>query len=129
MLRITNRLPGFKIGTVGLVAGSALYGFVSGLLGSGNLIKVVMFREMHITKEAFVGAMAATSVMSNFAKIFSYTQSSLLHTGLMWPARALVASAVVAAFVGRAVLHKIGIKTFDAGVSLLIGIAAVALMI
>jgi len=127
--RITNRLPSYKIGTVGLVAGSALYGFVSGLLGSGNLIKVVMFREMHITKEAFVGAMAATSVMSNFAKIFSYTQSGLLHTGLMWPALALVASAVVAAFVGRAVLHKIDIKTFETGVSLLLGIAAVALMI
>jgi uncharacterized protein len=128
-LSLTNRLPSFKIGTAGLIAGSALYGFVSGLLGTGNVIKVVMFREMNITKEAFVGAMAATSVMSNFAKIFSYSQSGLLHTGLMWPALALVASAVVSAFIGRAVLRKINLKTFETGVQLLLGAAALALMV
>ena len=128
-LSLTNRLPAFKIGLLGLITGSALYGFVSGLLGSGNLIKVVMFREMNITKEAFVGAMAATSVMSNFAKIFSYTQSGLLNATLLWPALALVVSAVAAALLGRAVLQKMNLATFETGVQILLGAAAVALII
>jgi len=35
-------LPRFKLATPGLLAGSALYGFLSGLLGSGSVIKVVV---------------------------------------------------------------------------------------
>ena len=75
-------LPKFKIGTLGLITGSALYGFISGLLGSGNLVKAIMFREMNISKEAFVGAMAASSVLANLSKLTAYYQSGLLHMGL-----------------------------------------------
>ena len=128
-LTLSGRLPRFKIGTAGLAFGSALYGFVSGLLGSGNLIKVIMFREMNITKEAFVGAMAATSVMSNIAKLVSYTQSGLLRADMTWPALALAASAVVAALLGKAILKKIKVETFELGVKILLGLAAAALLV
>jgi len=60
---------GWKPNTLMLVTGSAAYGFISGLLGSGNLVKVVLFRELSLSKEAFVGAMAATSVVANAAKL------------------------------------------------------------
>ncbi|MCB1509809.1 MAG: sulfite exporter TauE/SafE family protein [Hyphomicrobiaceae bacterium] len=128
-LSLTGWLPKFRIGLVGLGIGSAIYGFVSGLLGSGNLIKVMMFREMNITKEAFVGAMAATSVMSNFAKVASYTQSGLLRAEMAWPIVALVASAVIASFIGRAILRKIRAETFEIGVKVLLAVAAAALLI
>ena len=48
-LSIFKLFPRIKIGTAGLVAGSAAYGFVSGLLGSGSLIKAIIFREMNVT--------------------------------------------------------------------------------
>ncbi|MGI9426506.1 MAG: sulfite exporter TauE/SafE family protein [Hyphomicrobiaceae bacterium] len=129
VLSLSRLLPAIKIGTAGVIVGSALYGFVSGLLGSGNLIKVIMFREMRMTGEAFVGAMAATSVMSNIAKLGAYSQTGLLHCGLVWPALALALSAIGAAFVGRAILRKIDGRTFETGVQVLLGAAAAALLI
>ena len=128
-LSLTKRLPRIRIGTGGLIAGSALYGFVSGLLGSGNLIKVILFREMNITKEAFVGAMAATSVMSNAAKLTSYTKSGILTADMAVPALALCASAVIAAFAGRMILKKIDVGTFETGVKVLLGAAAIMLLV
>jgi uncharacterized membrane protein YfcA len=128
-LSLTNRLPRIRIGTGGLIAGSALYGFVSGLLGSGNLIKVIVFREMNITKEAFVGAMAATSVMSNAAKLTSYTRTGILTADMAVPALALCASAVIAAFAGRMILKKIAVGTFETGVQVLLGAAAIMLLV
>ena len=124
-----NLFPKIKIGTAGLIGGSAAYGFVSGLLGSGNLIKAIIFREMNITKEAFVGAMAATSVLSNTAKLTAYTQSDLLHSGHAWPVIGLVLAATIAAFVGQRILRNISVGSFEVGIQAVLAISAVALLI
>lgn len=129
LLKNTKLMPKFRIGTKGLITGSALYGFISGFLGSGNLIKVIMFREMTITKEAFVGAMAATSVMSNFVKLGGYWNAGLFHTSTLWPCVGLVISAVSAVLIGKMVLTKITIRSFETGVNILLAIAATALLI
>ena len=128
-LSLTNRLPTYGIGTAGLIGGSALYGLASGLLGSGNVIKVIIFREMKITKGAFVGAMAATSVISNLAKLTSYARTGLLTADMAWPAIALVFCAVGTAFLGRAILKKLDVRAFELGVQILLGMAAAALII
>ncbi len=120
--------PKFKIGTPGLVAGSAAYGFVSGLLGSGNLIKAIIFREMSITKEAFVGAMAATSVLSNLAKLTAYSQSEILTTQMAWPIAGLIASAVTVALIGRFLLRKISAVQFGYGIQVILAVAAIGLI-
>ncbi len=127
-LRLTDRLPRIEIGLPGLFVGSALYGFVSGLLGSGNLIKVVLFREMRISKEAFVGAMAASAVLNNLVKLASYTSNGLLTADMAIPIAALAASGVVAAFVGRAILKRLKVKVFETGVQVLLAVAAAALL-
>ena len=121
--------PRFKIGTPGLVAGSAAYGFVSGLLGSGNLIKAIIFREMSITKEAFVGAMAATSVLSNFAKLSAYSQSGILTAEMAWPIAGLIVSAVAVALIGRFLLQKISAIHFGYGIQIVLAVAAIGLVI
>lgn len=128
-LSLTKRLPSLKIGFVGLAVGSALYGFVSGLLGSGNLIKVILFREMKITKEAFVGAMAATSIISNLAKLTSYIRNDLLTADMAGPATILAMGAVVTAVLGRLVLRKLKVRQFEIGVQILLGVAAAALLV
>lgn len=129
VLTIFNLFPKIIIGTAGLLGGSAAYGFVSGLLGSGNLIKAIIFREMNITKEAFVGAMAATSVLSNIAKITAYTQSDLLHADHVWPVIGLVFGAVVAAFVGQRILRNMSVGNFEVGMQAVLAISAVALLV
>lgn len=124
-----KRFPAFKIGTMGLFFGSASYGFISGLLGSGNIIKAVMFREMWISKEAFVGAMAATSVLANLAKLTAYTNSDLLGRELAVEIVGLIAAAVLAVFIGRRLLRAIDASQFEAGLQIVLAVSAVGLLI
>lgn len=128
-LTLANRFPSFRIGWLGLLAGSALYGFVSGLLGSGNLVKVILFREMNITKQAFVGAMAATSVLSNLVKLSTYSLSGILKPEMAGYAVALALSGAATALIGRSLLEKLSARQFQAGVQVLLGLAAVALLL
>ncbi len=127
-LETTNALPRFKIGTAGLIAGSAAYGFASGLVGTGSLIKVVMFREMNISKQAFVGAMAATSVLASFSKIASYSQAGLLHADLMPVIIALSVMALAGALIGRRFLVRISTRGFEIGLRIILAVMATGLL-
>ncbi len=129
VLTIFKLFPKIRIGTIGLVGGSVAYGFVSGLLGSGNLIKVIMFREMNITKEAFVGAMAATSVLANIAKLTAYIQSGLLSANHAWPIAGLVVAAILAVLLGRIFLRSISVPQFQIGVQVVLAVSAIGLIL
>ncbi len=112
-----------------LITGSCLYGFLSGLLGSGNIIKAVLFREMPLNKESFVGIMAAISVLTNMAKLTAYAKDGLIsveHTGVIL---ALVISAVVSALIGRYLLKRISIRYFQQGVAIVLFCVAITLLI
>lgn len=124
-----NLLPPFKLNTPGLVAGSAAYGFVSGLLGSGNIIKAVLFKELNFSKEAFVGAMAATSVLANVAKITAFTDNGLLNSGLAIPILGLIVAGGLAVLSGRLFLMKLSYKQFEIGLRIVLLISALGLML
>ena len=115
--------------TLGLLAGSALYGMLSGLLGSGNIIKVVFFREMKLSRECFVGTMAATAVPGNVAKLTAYTKAGLLNRDHLPTVIGLIASALLAAMAGRELLHSISAKYFESGVRLLLIVSAFGLLL
>ncbi len=121
--------PKITIGIPGLVLGSAAYGFLSGLLGSGNLVKAVLFREMNITKQAFVGAMAATSVLANFAKLTAYTASGLLSINSLWTILALIIAGASASFIGRSLLSYISVVQFERSVQVVLVISALGLLV
>ncbi|MFK8082702.1 MAG: sulfite exporter TauE/SafE family protein [Granulosicoccus sp.] len=128
VLTLFNLFPKFKIGTIGLIGGSAAYGFVSGLLGSGNLIKAIMFREMSITKHAFVGAMAATSVLSNTAKLSAYAASDLISAHQIVPIIGLVLGAIAAVLIGRKILDVVSVLHFEKGIHVVLVVSALALL-
>ena len=128
-LTVFKLTPEINIGTVGLIGGAAAYGFVSGLLGSGNLIKVIIFRKMHITKHAFVGTMAATSLLSNVAKLGAYGACDLLSMDLITPIVGLVLGSVTAVFIGRRILHDVSTAHFEKGIQVLLVVSAFALLI
>ncbi|MGB5706861.1 MAG: sulfite exporter TauE/SafE family protein [Arenicellales bacterium] len=128
-LSVFNLFPSLEIGTAGVIAGSAGYGFVSGLLGSGNLVKAVIFREMSMSKEAFVGAMAATSVLANLAKLAAYNHTNLLNDSQLKPMFGLSVAAVLAVFVGRKFLRRLTVMGFGFGVQVVLAVSAFGLLI
>ena len=54
------------------------YGFLSGLLGSGSIIRTPLLMKMNLSKGAFIGTAAAASLFSNIIKIISYSASGLM---------------------------------------------------
>ena len=118
---------GFVVGTRTLVFGSAVYGFISGLLGSGNLVKVILFRELKFDKEAFVGIMATTAVLSNFVKLSAYYQTGLLSPQLIVPSFFLVTGSLFVAFLGKRYLGKISAEQFELGIKVILVVSALGL--
>ncbi len=122
-------LPTFTLGRVGLSIGSALYGFLSGLLGSGNVVIAMMFRELNITKEAFVGAMAATAVLANIAKLLAYINAGMYTHEMKAPIISLVITGLIVVFLGRHIVRKITVYQFELGFKVVLAVSAVSLLI
>ena len=107
LVTLKGQLLNFRPGRTVLFVGSCVYGFLSGLLGSGNIVKAILFREMSISKESFVGIMAATSVLTNVAKLSAYTSDQLITSEHTYTIIGLIISAIVSAFIGQVLLRKI----------------------
>ena len=129
LFNILGPVRPLKISIKGLLLGAVSYGFISGMLGSGNLVKAVLLRELNFSKESFVGAMAATSILANFAKIISYSQSGLLYEQLVFPAIGLALSALCAVIVGRHLLRRVTDIQFTGAIQLVLGVSAIGLLV
>lgn len=116
-----------KPNMIGLFWGSAAYGFISGVLGSGNIVKVVIFRGFNYPKEAFVGMMAVTSVLANFVKIAVFHKSGAFYVGQIEVILLLIMAAAVAAFIGRFYLRRMSTRQFDVGLNTVLGLSAIGL--
>ena len=123
-----RRLPAVSVTTPWLITASLSYGFISGLLGSGNLVKVVLFQQMQLSKEAFVGAMAATSVLANWVKIGAYSASGLFSDTLILPSVSLCIVAIISVLIGKHFLQKLSTTQFDVGIRITLTISAVGLL-
>lgn len=119
--------PKVEMGRTALILGSAGYGFVSGLLGTGNVIKAVVFDHMGLRKEAFVGVMAATSVLANFTKIGSYVADGLIDERHFLPGVGLVFCIVAVTLLGRVLLKRVTPEHFRTGVLLILAAVSISL--
>ena len=117
-----------KIERVGLIFGSGIYGFLSGFLGGGNVVTAILFQEMGLQKEAFVGAMAATSLLANVVKVITYSKNSLITEERFSIIIGLICSAIFAVFLGRTLLKELSVKHFRRGVLAMLGIVAIGLI-
>ena len=120
---------GAKPGPVTLAFGAGIYGFISGLLGSGNLIKALLFRPMALGQTGFVGMMAATSVLTNVGKLGAYVQVGLLTREQWMIMGGLIAAAVLAVIVGGAVLVRLEARRFELGLQVILVISALLLLL
>ncbi len=107
---------------------SAVYGFISGLLSSGNPIKALAMERMGFEKQAFIGAMAATALGVNITKLWSYSDNQILRGEHLNAAIGLVFIAIISALLGRRLVHKIPDKKYKQGLSIVLIISAIALL-
>lgn len=129
VMALSGWQPNVRVGPVALMFGSAIYGFVSGLLGTGNVIKAVVFDHMGLRKEAFVGLMAATSVVANVAKIGFYASSGLITPTHILPGIGLVGCALVGTFAGRILLKRVAPEHFRVGFLFVLAVVSLGLVL
>ena len=72
--------------------------------------------------------MAATSVLSNLAKLTAYTKSDLLGSELAVEIVGLVTAAMLAVFIGRRILRGMDALQFEVGLQVILIISAVGLL-
>lgn len=112
-----------------ITACSGLYGFLSGLLGTGNVVKAMFLQRAGLERHSFVGVMAATSVLANIAKLGSYSHAGIL-TLAHWPAAiGLLLVSLISTITGRAILHRVNSDQFRIGVLIILTGIAITLFV
>lgn len=108
---------------------SGLYGFLSGLLGTGNVVKAMFLQRAGLERHGFVGVMAATSVLANVVKLGTYGKAGILTLGHGPAAFGLVLVSLVSTIAGRAVLHRVNSDQFRIGVLVILTVIATTLLV
>ncbi|MEH6630221.1 MAG: sulfite exporter TauE/SafE family protein [Halopseudomonas aestusnigri] len=111
------------------VSVSAVYGFISGLLSSGNPIKALAMDRMGFEKQAFIGAMAATALGVNITKLWSYSDNQILRLEHLQTGIGLIFIAIISALVGKKLIHHIPDNKYKQGLSVILIISASALIL
>ena len=108
---------------------SCLYGFLSGLIGTGNLVKAVFLDRAGFDRHSFVGVMAATSVLANVVKLISYSGSGLLTSKEIPLSFLLIFVSVITALMGRSILGRISARHFKTGLQIILIFVSVSLLV
>lgn len=107
---------------------AAFYGYVSGLLSSGNPIKALALDRMGFEKQSFIGVMAATALGVNLTKLISYSDNNILRPEHYPIAGVLVMIAILSALAGRKLIGKIEDKRYKHGLSIILVFSAITLL-
>ena len=105
-----------------------LYGFLSGLVGSGNLVKGPLFTSMGLLKESYIGTYAITSFFVNVPKILVYLFIGVIVGSTFLKAIPFLVVSVVGTWIGKHLLSRISDHIFYYIVNIVFAISAVALL-
>lgn len=112
-----------------LVAGGALVGFLSGLVGSAGPLGAAIFLTLNLPPLAYVGSEAATAVMMHPVKMAVY-ETKLDHGPGFWPlALALGAAMVIGTWASKRIIERISADRFRMFVGLLLVAIALEMLI
>ncbi len=98
---------GLAIIIVGLV-----YGFLSGLIGSGGMVRTPLLMKMGLSKSAFIGTAAAASLFSNIIKMISYSINGLITGYVLVNGFFSMLIGVIGAQIGKYLLKYVKDKSF-----------------
>jgi hypothetical protein len=112
---ITNDIRNFFVGRrseKGIPVFGLLYGFFSGLLGSGNLVKGPLFVSLGLLKESYIATYALTSLFMNLPKIGIYTWNGVINRESLIMAIPLVVISVIGTYLGKKAIKKVNTQLF-----------------
>jgi len=105
-----------------------VYGFISGVAGSGSIVKAIVFKHMKLPKEAFVATMAASALPLNVIKIGIFSAGALVGLSDIPLILLLLVSSFLGIQLGKKVLAKISQHFFEKLVRLMLLALSVKLM-
>jgi len=105
-----------------------LYGFMSGLIGSGNLVKGPLLTSIGLLKESYIGTYAVTSFFVNVPKIMVYLFMSIIVGATFREAIPFLVISIIGTYIGKHFLTKISHNTFYYAVNIVFALSAVALL-
>jgi uncharacterized protein len=106
-----------------------LYGFFSGLLGSGNLVKGPLFASMGLKKEAYIATYALTSFFVNVPKLSVYFATGIINLHSVRLSLPLLLVSIVGILIGRRWIRHVPHHVFDIILNISFALSAVALLI
>ncbi len=107
---------------------STAYGFFSGIIGTGGVIKAAMLHHVGLKKERFVGTFAVSAFIFLTIKAVIYSRFELVtkaHIPILIP---LIIIGVTGPFVGRRILRKVKGKTFKKAILIMLALVAINLI-
>lgn len=107
---------------------SLLYGFCSGLFGSGNLIKGPLFISLGLVKESYIATYALTSLFMNFPKIGIYFWNGIIKPSTMMASLPFLGISIVGTYCGKKILKKIDHSLFHSVITAFFLLSALALL-
>jgi uncharacterized protein len=99
--------PFFKINRNFLLASGGIYGFLSGAVGTGSIIKAMVFNHIKLEKKQFVATMAATALPLNLCKIVVFTSGALISLSDLPLILGLLIASLSGTFLGKYLLNKL----------------------
>lgn len=105
-----------------------LYGFFSGLFGSGNIIKGPLFISLGLTKESYVATYALTSLFMNIPKLFIYSFNGVISPSIFTISLPFLVISIFSAYIGKLLLKKIDGTVFYYVIFAVSIISAIALL-
>ncbi len=105
-----------------------LYGFLSGLVGSGNLVKGPLFTSLGLLKETYIGTYAITSFFVNVPKIIVYLFIGVIVGSTFGKPAPFLIISIAGTWIGKHFLSKIPNHIFYYALNIFFAISAVALL-
>lgn len=105
-----------------------LYGFMSGLVGSGNLVKGPLFTSIGLLKESYIGTYAVTSFFVNVPKILVYMAIGVIVGSTFVKAIPFLFISIVGTYIGKHFLSKVPNDIFYYILNIFFAISAVVLL-
>ena len=105
-----------------------LYGFLSGFVGSGNLVKGPLFTSLGLLKESYIGTYAVTSFFVNVPKIVVYFAIGVIAGSTFVKAIPFLFISIVGTYIGKHFLSKVPNRIFYYVLNIVFAISAIALL-
>jgi len=133
LLHIANKylkvFPKIKFNRAMLIGTGAVYGFTTGIIGTGAVIKAAVFSHLGLRKERFIATMAVTAVAINVIKVPIFTSYGLVSRENWWLVIGFTIIALIGAQIGKLVIRRIDPHAFKKVIDVLLVITAISLLI